>query len=131
MEKLTKEQIAIFTGVAVVLMLVAFFFVKFMRGYAPVELIGEVGWFGAITLVLALLAPIYTLLYALRDLKVLEPVMEPIKPIFTIKPALAYSLPMIAFGLVIFSACFSDFGWTMFLYLAGAICAYAIGKKEE
>ena len=83
MDKLTKEQIAIFTGVAVVLMLVAFFFVKFMRGYAPVELIGEVGWFGAITLVLALLAPIYTLLYALRDLKVLEPVMEPIKPIFT------------------------------------------------
>ena len=106
MEKLTKEQIAIFTGVAVVLMLVAFFFLKFegsvARSVAPVEMIGEVGWFGTITLILALIAPIYTLLYALRDLKVLEPVMQPIKPIFAIKPALAYSLPFIAFGLVFF-----------------------------
>ncbi len=131
MDKLTKEQIAIFTGVAVVLMLVAFFFLKFEGSYAPVEMIGEVGWFGTITLILALIAPIYTLLYALRDLKVLEPVMQPIKPIFAIKPALAYSLPFIAFGLVFLGMCFGYNGWPIFLYLIGAICAYFIGKKEE
>ena len=131
MNKLTKEQIGIFTGVAVVLMLVAFFFLKFNGSVAPVELIGEVGWFGAITLVLALVAPVYTLLYALRDLKVLEPVMQPIKPIFAIKPALAYSLPLIAFGLVIFAMCFGFGGWPIFIYLIGAICAYSIGKNDE
>lgn len=131
MNKLTKEQIGIFTGVAVVLMLVAFFFLKFNGGDAPVELIGEAGWFGAITLVLALVAPVYTLLYALRDLKVLEPVMQPIKPIFAIKPALAYSLPLIAFGLVIFAMCFGLGGWPIFIYLIGAICAYSIGKNDE
>ena len=131
MEKLTKEQIAIFTGVAVVLMLVAFFFLEFMAGGAPVELIGNVGWFGSITLVLALVAPIYTLLYALRDLKILEPVMTPIKPIFAIKPALAYSLPLIAFGLVMFGMCFGHSGWPIFLYIIGAVCAYCVGKKDE
>ena len=57
MDKLTKEQVNLFSIIASVLMLIAFFFVK--MGYAtPVGMIGKVGCFGTITLILALLAPI-------------------------------------------------------------------------
>jgi len=131
MNKLTKEQIGLFTAVACIVMLVAFFFVHFKigggRGSAPVEGIGEVGWFGTITLIVAMLAPIYTLLYAFRDQKALEP----LKPIFVLSPELAYALPLLAFGLVIFGMCFGYFGWTMFLYLAGAVAAYKIGESDK
>ena len=129
MEKLTKEQIAIFTAIAVVVMLLAFFVVNFdlgMFSVSAVQLIGKVGWFGTITLILAMLAPIYTVLYAFRDQKVLEP----LKPIFILKPALAYSLPLIALGLVAFGAFLSG-GWPVILYAAAAACAFYIGKSDE
>ena len=42
---MTKEQTNLFSIIAAVLMLVAFFFVK-MGHVAPVEMIGKVGWFG-------------------------------------------------------------------------------------
>ena len=125
MSKLTKEQVNLFTIAAVVLMLVAFFFVKY--GFsAPVELIGKVGWFGTITLILALLAPIYTCLYAFRDQKALEP----LKPIFVLSPGLAFALPLIALGLCLF-AMLVDGGWPIILYGLGAVCVYYIGQNNK
>ncbi len=125
MSKLTKEQVNLFTIAAVVLMLVAFFFVKY--GFsAPVGLIGKVGWFGTITLILALLAPIYTCLYAFRDQKALEP----LKPIFVLSPGLAFALPLIALGLCLF-AMLVDGGWPIILYGLGAVCVYYIGQKNK
>ena len=125
MSKLTKEQVNLFTIAAVVLMLVAFFFVKY--GFsAPIGLIGKVGWFGTITLILALLAPIYTCLYAFRDQKALEP----LKPIFVLSPGLAFDLPLIALGLCLF-AMLVDGGWPIILYGLGAVCVYYIGQKNK
>ena len=125
MSKLTKEQVNLFTIAAVVLMLVAFFFVKY--GFsAPVGLIGKVGWFGTITLILALLAPIYTCLYAFRDQKALEP----LKPIFVLSPGLAFALPLVALGLCLF-AMRVDGGWPISLYGLGAVCVYYIGQKNK
>ncbi len=125
MSKLTKEQVNLFTIAAVVLMLVAFFFVKY--GFsAPVGLIGKVGWFGTITLILALLAPIYTCLYAFRDQKALEP----LKPIFVLSPGLAFALPLIALGLCLF-AMLVDGGWPIILYGLGAVCVYYIGQNNK
>ena len=125
MSKLTKEQVNLFTIAAVVLMLVAFFFVKY--GFsAPIGLIGKVGWFGTITLILALLAPIYTCLYAFRDQKALEP----LKPIFVLSPGLAFALPLIALGLCLF-AMLVDGGWPIILYGLGAVCVYYIGQNNK
>ena len=125
MSKLTKEQVNLFTIAAVVLMLVAFFFVKY--GFsAPVGLIGKVGWFGTITLILALLAPIYTCLYAFRDQKALEP----LKPIFVLSPGLAFALPLITLGLCLF-AMLVDGGWPIILYGLGAVCVYYIGQNNK
>jgi len=127
MEKFSKEQVNLFTIIASVLMLVAFFFIKFggKYGSAPVEMIGEVGWFGTICLILAIIAPVYSCLYAFRDNKALEP----LKPIFGISPSLAFALPILAFLLVLFSACFGYLGWTLFLYAAGAVCVFYIGQR--
>ena len=126
MDKMTKEQTNLFSIIAAVLMLVAFFFVKFM-GFAPVELLGKkAGWFGTIALIIAMLAPIYSCLYAFRDQKALEP----LKPIFVLSPALAFALPLIALCVVFLSMCFSDFGWTLFLYTVGAVAIYYIGLKS-
>lgn len=124
MAKLSKEQVNLFTIIASVLMLVAFFFVK--MGYAaPVELIGKVGWFGTVTLILALIAPIYTCLYAFRDVKALEP----LKPIFVIGPGLAFALPLIALGLCLFASYF-DGGWPVILYAVGAACVLYVGQNS-
>jgi len=132
MDKMTKEQTNLFSIIASVLMLVAFFFVKFtfrMGGFSasatPVEMIGRVGWFGTITLIIAMLAPIYTCLYAFRDQKALEP----LKPIFVISPVLAFALPLIALGLCLFTM-FSDGGWPVILYAVGAAAIFYIGQKS-
>ena len=124
MDKMTKEQTNLFSIIAAVLMLVAFFFVKMGYG-APVEWIGKVGWFGTITLILALLAPIYTCLYAFRDQKVLEP----LKPIFVLSPGLAFALPLIALGLCLFAMYF-DGGWPVILYAIGAAAIFYVGQKS-
>ena len=125
MDKFTKEQSTLFSIIASVLMLVAFLFVKL--GYAtPVEMIGKVGWFGTITLILALLAPIYTCLYAFREQKALEP----LKPIFVLSPALAFALPLIALGLCLFAS-FIDGGWPVILYGVGAAAIYYIGQNSK
>lgn len=129
MNNLTKEQIGMYTAIAAVIMLIGFFVVKFNLGFfsvAPVELIGKTGWFGTVCLILALLAPIYTCLYAYRDKKVLEP----LKPIFSIKPALAYSLPLIVLGLIALGA-FIDGGWPVILYAVGAICVACVGNSDK
>lgn len=125
MEKLTKEQVSLFTALASVLMLVAFFFVRF-QGKAPIELFDRVGWFGVIVLILDLLTPIYLCLYAYRDWKALEP----LKPIFGIGPSLAYSLPLIALSVTLF-AIFYEYGWSVILFAIGAICTYCIGKSDK
>lgn len=125
MEKFTKEQTTLFTIIAVVLMLVAFFFVK-MGFSAPVGLIGKVGWFGTITLILALLAPIYTCLYAFRN----EKALEPLKPIFVISPGLAFAIPLIALGLCLLAS-FLDGGWPVILYGVGAACVFYIGQNSK
>ncbi len=124
MEKFTKEQTNLFSIIAAIAMLIAFFFVKL--GYAaPVELIGKVGWFGTITLILALLAPIYTCLYAFREQKALEP----LKPIFVLSPGVAFALPLIALGLCLF-ANFIENGWPIILYGLGAAAVFYIGQKS-
>lgn len=124
MEKFTKEQTNLFSIIAAIAMLIAFFFVKL--GYAaPVELIGKVGWFGTITLILALLAPIYTCLYAFREQKALEP----LKPIFVLSPGVAFALPLIALGLCLF-AYFIENGWPIILYGLGAAAVFYIGQKS-
>lgn len=127
MDKLTKEQVTMFTIIGVVVMLIAFFFVKIM-GDAPIGLIGEryVGWFGKITLILALLAPIYTCLYAFRN----EKVLEPLKPIFVLSPGLAFALPLIALGLCLFAS-FFDGGWAVILYAIGAAAVFYIGQNSK
>ena len=131
MEKFTKEQTNLFTIIASVLMLIAVFFVKFkimgMGGEAPINAIGNVGWFGTITLILAIIAPIYSCLYAFRDQKALEP----LKPIFVVSPALAFAMPIIAFMLVLLGMCFGYFGWAMFLYALGAVAVYYIGQNSK
>lgn len=125
MDKFSKEQSNLFSIIASVLMLVAFLFVKL--GYAtPVEMIGKVGWFGTITLILALLAPIYTCLYAFREQKALEP----LKPIFVLSPGLAFALPLIALGLCLFAS-FFDGGWPVILYAVGAAAIYYIGQNSK
>ena len=124
MDKMTKEQTNLFSIIAAVLMLVAFFFVK-MGHVAPVEMIGKVGWFGTITLIIAMLAPIYTCLYAFRDQKALEP----LKPIFVLSPGLAFALPLISLGLCLFAS-FFDGGWPIILYAVGAAAIFYIGQKS-
>lgn len=125
MGNLTKEQVNLFSIIASILMLVAFFFIK-MGYYAPVELIGKVGWFGTITLILALLAPIYTCLYAFREQKALEP----LKPIFVVSPGVAFALPLIALGLCLF-ANFVENGWPIILYGVGAAAVFYIGQNSK
>lgn len=125
MDKFTKEQVTMFTIIGVVVMLIAFFFVK--MGYAaPVGMIGKVGWFGTITLILALLAPIYTCLYAFRN----EKALEPLKPIFVLSPGLAFALPLIALGLCLFAS-FFDGGWAIILYAIGAAAVFYIGQNSK
>ena len=126
MEKFTKEQTNLFSIIAAILMLVAFFFIKF-GGQAPVEYLSRgAGWFGIITLVIAMLAPIYTCLYAFRDVKALEP----LKPIFVLSPGLAFALPLIALGLVLL-AMFFDGGWPVILYAIGASAMLYIGQNSK
>lgn len=125
MDKLTKEQIGLFTAIASILMLVAFFFIKF-GGQAPVEYFSRgAGWFSIITLVIAMLAPIYTTLYAYRDQKALEP----LKPIFVLG-SFTYALPIVALGLVLLGM-FFDGGWPVILYCLGAACVYKIGESDK
>ncbi|MCR4958357.1 MAG: hypothetical protein K6B13_07115 [Prevotella sp.] len=125
MDKMTKEQTNLFSIIASVLMLVAFFFVKMGYLGAPVEMIGRVGWFGTITLIIAMLAPIYTCLYAFRDQKALEP----LKPIFVMGPGLAFALPLISLGLCLFAS-YIDGGWPVILYAVGAAAIFYIGQKS-
>lgn len=125
MEKFTKEQTNLFSIIASVLMLVAFFFVKISHAGAPVEMIGRVGWFGTIALIIAMLAPIYTCLYAFRDQKALEP----LKPIFVIGPGLAFALPLIALGICLFAS-YIDGGWPVILYAVGAAAIFYIGQRS-
>lgn len=126
MEKFTKEQSSLFTVIACVVMLLAFFFVK-LGMQAPVEYLSRgAGWFGVITLICAMLAPVYLCLYVYRDQKVLEP----LKPIFGISPKLAYSLPLIALGLVLFAMYF-DGGWPVILYALAAGCVVFIGSNSN
>ena len=75
---------------------------------------------------IAMLAPIYTCLYAFRDVKALEP----LKPIFVLSPGLAFALPMIALGLVLL-AMFFDGGWPVILYAIGASAMLYIGQNSK
>lgn len=126
MDKLTKEQIGMFTAIAAILMLVAYFFVDAMMQPAVKYLSRGAGWFGIICLIIAMLAPIYTVLFAFRDQKVLEP----LKPIFVLSPGMAYALPLIALGLCLFAA-FFDGGWGIILYAVGAVAAFKIGQSDK
>ena len=126
MEKFTKEQNNLFTIIAAVVMLVAFFFIK-LGGQAPVGYLSRgAGWFGIITLIIAMLAPIYTCLYAFRN----EKALEPLKPIFVISPGLAFALPLIALGLCLFAMYF-DGGWPIILYALGAAAVLFIGQNSK
>ena len=84
MNNLTKEQVRLFSVIAGVLMLIAFFipakidyfsvsfFDMLFSSYLPV------GFWGTLALIIMLLMPIYIILYAFKE----EKALEPIKPIF-------------------------------------------------
>ena len=128
MEKFTKEQTPLFTVIACIVMLLAFFLVS-MGGVTPFEALkeGYVGWFGIILLIVDMLVPVYLCIYAYRDQKALEP----LKPILGISPKLAYSLPLIAVGVTLLSYfMFMAESWSVILYFAAACCAFFIFKNS-
>jgi len=128
MNKLTKEQVSLFTVIASIVMLVSFFLVKF-SGKTPFEILsdGYVGWLGIVLLVVDLLVPIYLCIYAYRDNKQLEP----LKPIFNISPKLAYALPLIALGVTVLVFLMEFSAWAILVYAIGACAAVYISQNAE
>jgi len=132
MEKLSKESVSLFTVIACIAMLVAFFFlpaISFFGGSAtPLKLMTDgAGWLGVIVLVIDMLVPFYLCLYAYRDQKALEP----LKPIFAISPKLAYSLPLIALAVSLLVVFLGSESWAIILFAIAACCAYYIGQSAE
>ena len=139
MNKLTKEQVRLFTVIPSVLMIVAFF-IKIdlgmmlggYRGSYGVSLWDcltssaiPVGFLGTLILLLFLLVPIYLILFAYRDTKSLEP----LKPIMKISPKVAYIIPIVMFvGLIVIGAMYAS-ATPIWLYLLGAIAIYFIGTS--
>ena len=123
MEKFTKEQTSLFTVIACLVMLLAFFLVN-NQGITPFKMLsdGYVGWFGVILLIVDMLVPVYLCLYAYRDNKALEP----LKPILGISPKLAYSLPLIAWGATMLLYFLEMNFWAILLFLIAGCCAWFI-----
>lgn len=129
MDKFTKEQSSLYTVIAAIVMLLAFFLFK-LGGSTPWEMLTKgygIGWLGYIFLVLFLLTPIYLCIYAYRDTKVLEP----LKPITNFSPSVVYAFP-ICLWCVFILYFFIDSGMaSVWVFLLAALAAYFIGKKSE
>lgn len=133
MDKFTKEQISLFTVVAAVLMLLAFFFFNLIPGgwhtITPWKLLteGRPGFLGYVFLILFLLTPIYLCLYAYRDVKALEP----LKPIFKIPAKVVYLLPLILLCVLIVYFLIDQGMAAVWVYLLGAAAVFYLGMKDE
>lgn len=133
MDKLSKEQISLFTVIAAVLMLLAFFFFNLLPGgwhtVTPWKLLteGRPGFLGYVFLILLLLVPIYLCLYAYRDAKPLEP----LKPIFAIPSKLVYALPLILMVVLLFYSLIDQGMAAIWVYLLGAAAVFYLGLKSE
>ncbi len=128
MEKLTKEQTSLFTVIAAIVMLLAFFAFKMPR-VTPWELLTNgrgIGFLGYIFLILFLIMPVYLCLYAYRDSKQLEP----LKPILNFPPKLVYACPIILFVVLIVYQFIDNGGASYWIYLLGAVAAFYIGQKS-
>ena len=128
MDKFTKEQTSLFTVIAAIVMLLAFFLFK-MPGFTPWEMLykGYIGWLGYIFAILFLLTPIYLCIYAYRDTKALEP----LKPITNFSPKAVYSFPLILWCVFILYTFIDNGSAAVWVYLLAAVAAYFIGQKSE
>jgi len=126
--KFTKEQTSLFTVIAAVVMLLAFFVFKYM-GLTPWELLSKgryIGWLGYVFLILFLLMPVYLCLYAYRDTKPLEP----LKPILGLPAKWVYAAPLILWGVFIIYMFIDSGAASIWVYLLAAAAVFYIGQKS-
>ena len=130
--KLTKEQTSLFTVIAAIVMLLAFFVFKFSfgfgRGITPWEILtkGGIGFLGYVFLILFLLMPIYLILYAYRDAKPLEP----LKPILGLPSKWVYAAPLILWSILVVYMFIEMGAAAAWVYLIAAVAAFFIGAKS-
>ena len=141
MNQLTKEQFNLWTIIESVVLLVCFFLLPGIKasvlGYSfstPMSKMlfeGGAGIFLSIFLFLALLAPIYLILYSLKD----KELLASLKPIFVIDRKVAGILAAVAGIVVWLGFFFTDnaspgFGAYLYFFVAGAVCALGVTNKD-
>ena len=133
MNNLTKEQIRLFSIIAGVLMLIAFFIPAkidfFSISFFDMLFKGEfpVGFWGTIALIIMLLMPIYIILYAFKD----EKALEPIKPILGLSPKIVYVMPICFFILLLLVGSMYAGITPLWIYVLAGLAVYFIGMKSQ
>ena len=137
MNNLTKEQITMFSAIAagvLILTHLAFPLLSmFGMGISMFSMMTKgVPFLALIFLLLALLAPIYALLYTFKD----KEALAQLKPIFCLDSKIVYAIPAViaVFGFIYFIAegAFSALGFGAWLYLivAGGLCYLGMQAKK-
>lgn len=140
MNNLTKEQVSLCTVIAAAVMLVSFFFFNaisvsmmgFSYGVTMSSMLfnGLTNFLGVIACLIALLVPIYLILYAYKD----NQALASLKPIFKISRKVAAILALAAALLVLISvlANSANAGLGLWLYLIAAafVCYLGFAVKE-
>lgn len=141
MNNLTKEQVSLFTAIAAGVMLIAFFFLNaisvsvmgFSYGVSMSSMLfnGLTNFLGIIACLIALLVPIYLLLYAYKD----NQALASLKPIFKVSMKVAAILALAAALLVLISAIANGVsgGLGLWLYLIAAafVCFLGFQKPQK
>lgn len=138
---LTKDQVNLYSIIAAAVLLVCFFFlpgavVSFM-GFSESATMSRMlfggggGFLLVIGLILAFLAPIYLILYCLKD----KEALAPLKPIFVLDRKVTGIILAVAAVLVLIGVFATEmvnpgFGTWLYVIIAAAICYIGITFKD-
>ena len=137
---LTKEQISLYTVIGSAVLLVIFFFIPagkvsfmgFSESFNMVNMMNGAGFFLTIGTILALLCPIYLLLYSYKD----KEALKSLKPIFILDRKVAGIVLAAAAVIVIIGLFATDmvspaFGGWLYLLIAAGICYLGFILPQE
>lgn len=135
MNNLTKEQITLFSAIAAGVLIFSHLALPMVSVWGMgvsmfTMMTSGAPFLGLIFLLLALLAPIYALLYTFKD----KEALASLKPIFVLDRKIVYAIPAVlaVIGFIYFIAegAFSALGFGSWLYLIAAGCLCFLGFQE-
>jgi len=132
--KFTKEQVVLYTTIAAAVALLTFFVlpvmkVPFLGGFAWVNFFKS-NFFGVIIALLALLTPIYVILYNYKD----NQALAGLKPIFVCNRFVAGVIMVIAVVLqliIILTESYVKLDFGIFIYILAAACVCYLGSQVK